>query len=66
MIKEYELTGHNCVHYNLPAKQQTLVEQFLGVQGYPTYRLLNRNGALIDAACSPNNLPALIETLRKL
>lgn len=66
VIKEYELTGHNCVHYNLPAKQQTLVEQFLGVQGYPTYRLLNRNGALIDAACSPNNLPALKETLRKL
>jgi len=66
VIKEYELTGHNCVHYNLPTKQQTLVEQFLGVQGYPTYRLLNRNGALIDAACSPNNLPALIETLKKL
>lgn len=66
VIKEYNLTGDNCVHYNLPAKQQTLVENFLGVTGYPTYRLLNRNGALLDVACSPNNIPALIETLRKL
>ena len=66
VIKEYKLTGENCVHYNLPVKQQTLVEQYLEVQGYPTYRLLNRNGALIDGTYSPNNLPALIETLRKL
>lgn len=66
VIKEYNLTGDNCVHYNLPAKQQTLVENFLGVTGYPTYRLLNRNGALLDVACSPNNIPALIETLKKL
>ena len=50
----------------MPVKQQTLVEQYLEVQGYPTYRLLNRNGALIDGTYSPNNLPALIETLRKL
>lgn len=66
VIKEYNLTGENCVHYNLPVKQQTLVEQYLDVHGYPTYRLLNRNGALIDGSYSPNNLPVLIETLRKL
>lgn len=66
VIKEYNLTGPDCVHYNLPADQQTLVEHFLNVTGYPTYRLLNRNGALLNVQCSPNNLPALIETLKKL
>lgn len=66
VIKEYNLAGPNCVHYNLPANQQNLVEQYLNVSGYPTYRLLNRNGALLDVSCHPGNLPALIETLKKL
>lgn len=66
VIKEYNLTGPDCVHYNLPGNQQTLVEQFLKVEGYPTYRLLNRNGALLDVSCYPGNIPALIETLKKL
>ena len=66
VIKEYNLAGPNCVHYNLPGDQQVLVEQFLKVTGYPTYRLLNRNGALLDVSCHPGNLPALIETLKKL
>ena len=66
VIKEYNLTGDNCVHYNLPAKQQTLVENYLKVQGYPSYYLLNRNGALLDVSCHPSNLAALIETLKKL
>ena len=66
VIKEYNLTGPDCVHYNLPGNQQTLVEQFLKVEGYPTYRLLNRNGALLDVQCYPGNIPALIETLKKL
>ena len=66
VIKEYNLAGPDCVHYNLPGNQQALVEQFLKVEGYPTYRLLNRNGALLDVSCHPGNLPALIETLKKL
>lgn len=65
-VSPEELAGPNCVHYNLPADQQTLVEQYLKVSGYPTYRLLNRNGALLDVSCHPGNLPALIETLKKL
>ena len=66
VIKEYNLTGENCVHYNLPAKQQTLIENYLGVTGYPTYRLLNRNGALLDVNCNPRNVTELINTLKKL
>jgi len=66
VIKEYNLTGDDCVHYNLPAKQQTLIENYLGVTGYPTYRLLNRNGALLDVNCNPRDITSLINTLKKL
>lgn len=66
VIKEYNLTGPDCVHYNLPTKQQVLVEQFLEVSGYPTYRLLNRNGALLPGSYHPSHLKDLMETLRKL
>ena len=66
VIKEYNLTGDDCVHYNLPAKQQTLIEHYLGVTGYPTYRLLNRNGALLDVNCNPRDITSLINTLKKL
>lgn len=66
VIKEYNLTGPDCVHYNLPDKQQTLVERFLEVDGYPTYRLMNRNGALLPGSYSPHHLSKLIETLKKL
>lgn len=66
IIKEYNLTGEDCVHYNLPAQQQALVEQFLKVSGYPTYRILNRHGSLIEGSFSPINLSTLKQTLNKL
>jgi len=66
VIKEYNLAGEDCFHYNLPAREQTLVEQFLNVQGFPTYRLLNRNGALLDVECNPTSVTSLKTTLEKL
>ena len=66
VIKEYNIAGENCVHYNLPAREQTLVEQFLNVQGFPTYRILNRIGALLDVECNPTSVTSLKTTLEKL
>ena len=66
IIKEYNLAGPDCVHYNLPPDQQAMVEQYLKVEGYPTYRVLNRHGALMEGSCSPANLPALKKLLNKL
>lgn len=66
VIKEYDLTGENCIHYNLPAREQSLIEQYLQVEGFPTYRLLNRHGALIDGNFHPSNISALKATLDKL
>ena len=58
VIKEYEVTGDNVVHYNLPNEQQSAVENFLKVNQYPTYRLIDRNGNLLDANADPRNLDA--------
>ena len=47
-IKEYDLTGENCVHYNLPAAQQRAVEEFLKVNSFPTYKLIDKRGNIHD------------------
>ncbi|MBR4924183.1 MAG: hypothetical protein IKZ61_00345 [Prevotella sp.] len=48
VIKEYNLTGPNCVHYNLPEDQQMAVEQFLNVNSFPTYKLIDKQGIFHD------------------
>ena len=68
VIKEYNVTGDNVVHYNLPGEQQSAVERFLRVNSYPTYRLIDRNGNLLDVNADPRNLDAfenLIKSLKK-
>ena len=44
IIAEYGLTGPDCVHYLLPEKQQNAVEEYVGLTGYPTYRLIDKQG----------------------
>ena len=46
VIAEYNLTEPNCVHYNLPDDQQHAVEQYVGLTGYPTYRLFDKQGRM--------------------
>ena len=48
VIKEYNLTGPNCVHYNLPEDQQNAIENYVGVNGYPTYKLIDKQGNIHD------------------
>ena len=48
VIKEYNLTGENCVHYNLPEDQQSAVERYVGISGYPTYKLIDKQGNIHD------------------
>ena len=65
VIKEYNVTGENVVHYNLPEEQQSAVESFLKVNQYPTYRLIDRNGNLLDVNADPRDLDAF-ESLLKM
>ena len=64
VIKEYNVTGDNVVHYNLPAEQQTAIERFLGVGGYPTYKLIDREGNILDVNADPRDLDALENLLK--
>ena len=54
------------MHYNLPNEQQSAVENFLKVNQYPTYRLIDRNGNLLDVNADPRNLDALENLLKAL
>ncbi|MBE6331639.1 MAG: hypothetical protein E7070_04970 [Bacteroidales bacterium] len=66
VIKEYNVLGDNVVHYNLPENQQMAVEQFLDVKSWPSYRLYDRDGNLVDAIADPRNVDQLKRLLQKL
>ena len=66
VIKEYNVTGENVVHYNLPADQQSAVEHFLQVHSWPTYKLIDRDGKVLDVNADPRNLEALAKLLENL
>ena len=66
VIKEYNVTGDNVVHYNLPTEQQTAIEHFLGVNSYPTYKLIDRNGNILDVNADPRDLNALENLLKMM
>ena len=66
VIKQYNVSGENVVHYNLPKDQQTAVENFLNVHSWPTYKLFDRNGNLIDLEVDPRALEKLAQVLEKL
>ena len=67
VIKEYNLTGPNCVHYNLPEEQQTAVEHYVGISGYPTYKLIDKQGNIHDLHwLHADDMKSFIELIDKL
>ena len=66
VIKEYNVTGDNVVHYNLPTEQQAAIEHYLGVNSYPTYKLIDRNGNILDVNADPRDLNALEKVIKMI
>lgn len=67
VIKEYEVLGDNVVHYNLPQDQQQAIENFIGVKGFPTYKLIDREGNVLDVNADPRyDLEGLAKLLEKI
>ena len=67
VIKEYNVSGPNVAHYNLPQEQQSAIERHLGVNSFPTYKLFNRDGDLLDLSVDPrhlDNLARLLESMK--
>ena len=66
VIKEYNLVGDNVVHYNLPESQQSAIENFLQVHSFPTYKLIDRDGTVLDVNADPRNLEGLARMLEQI
>ncbi len=66
VIKQYNVQGDNVVHYNLPHDQQQAVENFLKVKSFPSYRLIDTEGHLLDVNADPRNLDALERVIRQV
>ena len=66
VIKQYNVTGPNVVHYNLPDDQQAAVEHFLNIHGWPTYKLIGRDGRVLDVNADPHDLGGLARLLDKM
>ena len=62
----YEVTGDNVVHYNLPEAQQSAIEAFLQVHAFPTYKLIDRNGSILDVNADPRDLEGLARLLEQM
>lgn len=60
------MSGDNIANYNLPAEQQAAVEKYLNVLVYPTYRLFDRDGNLLDLDVDPLYLDNLDTVLGRL
>lgn len=65
-IKKYDATGENVHHYNLPEIQQDKIETFLKVQGYPTYKIVDKQGNILDINADLRNLDGIEEIIKKL
>ena len=66
VIKMYEVTGDNVAHYNLPREQQTAIERYLDVHSFPTYKLFDREGRLLDIKVDARQLDDLVRLLEQL
>ena len=66
VIKEYNVSGPNVAHYNLPAEQQAAIERHLNVHSWPTYKLFNRDGDLLDLNVDPRHLDNLVQLLEQM
>lgn len=66
VIKEYNVSGENVAHYNLPSEQQSAIERHLDIRAFPTYKLFDRNGNMLDINIDARNLDDLVQLLKQL
>ena len=66
VIKEYNVSGDNVAHYNLPDDQQDAIERYLDVHSWPTYKLFDRDGNLLDVKVNPRDLEGTARLLKQL
>lgn len=66
VVGDYNVTGKDVVHYNLPEIQQKALEGYLNVDGYPTYILVNPEGNIVKEHIDAMDLEGLEKTINEL
>ena len=66
IIKLYDLVGDNIAHYRLPAAQQSAIENYLNIRSFPSYRLFDKEGNLVDMKVDARQLDKLERIIKKL
>ena len=66
VIEQYNVKGLNVVHHTLTTKEQNALENYLGIHSWPFYRLIDRNGNLIDVEHHPYETEKVKKILDKL
>ena len=66
VIKEYNVSGENVAHYNLPPEQQSAIERHLDVRSFPTYKLFDRDGNMLDLKVDARDLDDLVKLLQQM
>ena len=65
--KRYGLEGDDCVNIRLPEEQQRAVEEYLGVQGFPTFLLVAPDGNIAsNKAPRPSSPTSVREAILQL
>ena len=65
IIKLYDLVGDNIAHYRLPAAQQSAIENYLNIHSFPSYRLFDKEGNLVDVKVDARQLDNLEKIIKK-
>jgi len=65
--KRFGLEGEDCLNLLLPDNQQRAVEDYIGVQGFPTYVLVAPNGTIVtNRAPRPSNPSGVRDAILKI
>ena len=66
VIEQYNVKGPNVVHHVLTAEEQNALESYLGIHSWPFYRIIDRNGNVIDVNIHPESTERIKKILDKL
>jgi thiol-disulfide isomerase/thioredoxin len=66
VIEQYNVKGPNVVHHILTAEEQNALESYLGIHSWPFYRIIDRNGNVIDVDIHPESIERIKKILDKL
>lgn len=66
VVSEYHVIGEDVKHYNLPQIKQKALEEYLKVDGYPTYILVDPTGNIVKEQVDARNFEGLKKLIQDI